>query len=221
MLIKRKTMVTEFDVYCAFRRAQANASGRGFRIPKDWKSFSEKMNKHNGECLYKMTMYFNTTYQNVDLDGYMTCGFELWKGFTYKHFCDNRIIEAYIQKDKIKKRKLNASKEEIEKSFEFISKELEGRPVRKGYRQLQNYCKFRDGEIKSIINTYNRGNVDMLTLTYCIRMKYVVLSDDERAMVPYISQRYRELLENLEPVWDFVREKENELDEKTRGQAVS
>ncbi len=214
-------MITEFDVYAAFRRAQANANDRGYRLPKNWNSFKERMNKKNSEWLYKATVYFNTTYSNVNIDEYMACGFELWKGFTYKHFCDPRVIELYIQKDKIKKRKLSSSKEEIENSFSFISNYLNEKPSRPGYTQLQNFCKFRNGEVREIINMYNRSKVDSLTVTYCILKRYIVLTDDERALVPYISQRYRELVENLQPVLEFIKNKEVELDEGTREEAVS
>ena len=214
-------MTSDFDVYAAFRRAQANANGRGFRLPKDWESFKGKMNKQNGEWLYKATMYFNTTYSNVDLDAYMSCGFDLWKGFTYKYFCDQRVIELYIQKDKIKKRKLRATTDEIEKSFVVISRYLEDKPIRPGYSQLQNFCKFRDGEVKNIINMYNRGHVDSMTLTYCMFRRYLVLTDDERVLMPYISQRYRELIESLQTVIEFIKTKEIELNERTREEAVS
>jgi len=210
-------VVSEFDVYCAFRRAQANANNRGYRIPKDWDSFLVKMNKKNAEWLYKMMVHFNTSYSNIDIDEYMNCGFSLWKTFTYKHFCDQKIIDLYIQRDKIKKRKMETSKGEIDQTFHNISSYLKDKPRREGYGQLQNFCKFRDGEIKIIIYKYNRNEIDALTLTYCIYKRYVVLSDDERTMIPYITQRYRELCENLSPFMDYMSQKEKELDEESIG----
>lgn len=206
-------MITEFDVYYAFRKAQSLAKDRGFRIPKDWDKFLEKMNKKNAEWLYRAMVHFNTTYSNIDIDEYMACGFTLWKGFTYKHFCDPKILELYIQLDKIKKRKLDVSHHEIEKSFSVIKHYLNSQPLRSGYTQLQSFCKFRDGEVRIIINKYNQNEIDPLTLVYCISKSYVVLTDDERALMPYISQRYRELNENLQPVLEFVKQKERELDE--------
>lgn len=214
-------MVTEYDVYCAFRRAQANANDRGFRIPKDWDAFLLKMNKKNAEWLYKMMVHFNTTYSNIDIDEYMNCGFALWKTFTYKHFCDQKIIDLYIQRDKIKKRRMETTKEEIEKTFDYIQTYLNDKPIRQGYSQLQNFCKFRDGEVRIIINKYNQNVVDSLTLVYCLYKRYLVLSDDERAIIPYINQRYRELCENLQPFLSYMSEKETELNEKTIRSAVS
>ncbi|KFZ25552.1 MAG: hypothetical protein KQ78_02240 [Candidatus Izimaplasma bacterium HR2] len=205
--------ISDYDVYCAFRRAQANAAGRGYRLPQDWGSFKEKMAKQNSEWLYKATVYFNTTYSNIDLDGFMSCGFELWKGFTYKHFCDRRVLELYIQKDKIKKRKLESTHVEITNSFKFIEEYLTNKPHRSGYSQLQNFCKFREGEVRNIISIYNRGKIDTMTIMYCLVHRYLIMTDDERTLMPYISQRYRELSENLKSVMEFIKEEELKLNE--------
>ena len=102
-------MITEYDIYYAFRKAQSLANDRGFRIPKDWERFKTKMNANNSQWLKEAKMYFNTTYSNVDLDRYMMCGFEIWKGFTYKHFTHKKVIDLYISKDKTAKRKMETS----------------------------------------------------------------------------------------------------------------
>lgn len=214
-------MITEFDVYAAFRRAQADKNERGYRLPKDWEKAHQKMTEFNRNQLYKMTVHFNTTYSKVNIDKYMACGFELWKGFTYKYFCDNRILELYITKDKNQKRKLNASREEIEMSFQRIASYLMTQPIRQGYSQLQSYCKFRTGEVRSIVEQYIRGDIDNITMMYCIHKKYITLTDDERASVPYISKRYRETIPNVLELSDFIEEKEAWLNERTREQAVS
>ena len=210
-------MVSEYDVYCAFRRAQARANNRGFRLPKDWESHLKKMNKKNAEWLYKMMVHFNTTYSNIDIDVYMDCGFSLWKTFTYKHFCDQKVIDLYVQNDKIKKRNIRLSKDEIDKSFANIVEYMKNEPKRDGYNQLQSFCKCRDGEIRVIVNKYNKNDIDPLTLIYCIYKRYIILTDDERSIVPYITQRYRELCENIQPLMGYFSEKEGELDEITRG----
>ena len=206
-------MITEYDVYYAFRKAQSLSNDRGFRIPKDWEAFKAKMNENNRQWLREAAMYFNTTYSNVDLDRYMMCGFEIWKGFSYKHFTHKKVIDLYIHQDKVTKRKLEVSRREIETTFNFISDELQGKPLRPGYNQLQNYCKFRTGETRNIINTYVQGKIDIMTLAYCVNRKYLILTDDERAMSPYLVQRYRELMENLQDVKGFIEEMEATLDE--------
>jgi hypothetical protein len=206
-------MITEYNVYYAFRRAQSLAKDRGFRMPKDWDAFKVKMNPHNAQWLKEAAMYFNTTYSNVDLCKYMECGFEIWKGFTYKHFTDKKVIDLYIHKDKVTKRKLEVSRREIETTFNTIADYMVGKERRPGYNQLQNYCKFRTGETRIIINTYVQGKIDIMTLAYCVNRKYIILTDDERAMSPYLVQRYRELMENLQDVKGFIEEMEATLDE--------
>lgn len=210
-------MITELDVYAAFKRAQAEAKGTGgYRMPKDWKKHQEtKFNKFTNDCLYKMMMHFNTTYSNVDMDKYMACGFELWKSFGYKHFCDPKIINLYMQYDKQEKRRMLASKDQIDSTFEFLKHEMMTKPRREGYGQLQNYCKFRDGEVRIIINTYMKGKIDAMTLIYCIFKRYLSLTDDERALTPYIADRYRSLCENMQEVKNYIERKELELDEHT------
>lgn len=210
-------MITDLDVYAAFRRAQANAKGTGFRLPTDWESHkTNRMTEYNYDQLYKMTVHFNTTLSNINMDRYMACGFELWKGFTYKHFCDQKILNLYMTHDKNRKRRMQASVDEIDSTFEFLKREMGVKPRRDGYGQLQNFCKFRDGEVKFIINTYLKGKVDTMTLTYCIYKRYLTLTDDERALTPYVADRYRELVENMQEVKVHIERKESELNEYQR-----
>lgn len=207
-------MITEQDVYFAFRKAQANANDRGFRMPKDWDAFLAKMSEQNRNWLRQATIYFNTKYSNIDLDRYMECGFEVWKSFSYKHLLHDKVIQLYIQKDKIKKRQMEVTHREIEQTFNNIADYLADKPRRPGYNQLQNFCKFREGELRICINKYVQGEVDVMTLTYCVNRGYIQLTDDERALSPYLVQRYRELIENLKDVKPFIQEKESELDER-------
>ena len=206
-------MITDQDVYFAFRKAQSNTKDRGFRMPKNWDAFLAKMNENNREWLQRGTIYFNTTYSNIDLDRYMECGFEIWKGFTYKNLLHEKVIQLYISKDKTKKRQTEVTEREIENSFNVISDYLRDKPLRPGYKQLQNFCKFRDGEVRICINMYVQGKIDIMTLTYCVNRGYINLTDDERALSPYLVQNYRDYCEALKDVKTFIKERENELDE--------
>ena len=115
--------MTDWEVYVAFRAAQGNAKGRPFRLPKDWESFkSKRMLKKNVENLELAAGYFNTKWRNVDLDRLMTYGFELWKNFSYHQFFNKKLINYYIERDRILKRKLRVDKESIMKSLIFIKK---------------------------------------------------------------------------------------------------
>ena len=206
-------MITDYDV--AFRKAQSIFNGRGFRLPKDWEEFkSTRMTEHNVNKLREAAMYFNTTFSNVDIDKYMICGFELWKGFTYNKLLDKRVIDSYIHKEKASKRRLEITHREIEISFNNISDYLSDKPKRPGYGQLQNYCKIREGEVRIIINMYVQGKIDVMTLAYCVNRRYINLTDDERALSPYLVQRYRDVMEQLQTVSAFIAEKERELNEE-------
>lgn len=210
-------MITELDVFEAFQRAKSKVSGRGFTLPKDWEKYlATKMSKNNAASLYKMMAHFNTTLSNIDMDKYMDVGFQIWpKRFSYNKFCDPKILNLYMSIDKQKKREMNASIEQIDSTFEYLKKEMSTRPKREGYGQLQNFCKFRDGEVRIIINTYLKGKIDAMTLTYCIFRRYLSLTDDERALTPYVADRYRDLVENLQEVKTYIERKEMELNEHT------
>lgn len=205
-------MITPYQVYCAFRRAQSLSTGKPYRLPKSWEAQMAKMSEPNLRSLERTAGYFNTTYSAVDLEEYMKCGFELYKGFTYTSLLKKEVLQHYIQKDKVKKRKVNASKEDIDNTFENIHDYLNDVECRKGYSKLQSFCKDREGEVRKIINLYNKGLIDQMTFIYCINKKYIVLTDDERALIPYISQRYRDLLDNLYDVIEYIQEKEKGLE---------
>ena len=206
-------MITPQDVYFAFRKAQANAKDRGFRMPKDWDAFLLKMSDQNRNWLEQAARYFNTKYSNINLDTYMACGFDIWKGFTYKNLLHDKVIQLYINKDKTRKRQLEVSQREIEDTFNNITDFMVDRKRRPGYNQLQNFCKFRSGEVRICINMYVQGKVDVMTLAYCVNRGYIQLTDDERALSPYLVQTYRDIMDALEDVKPFIMEKESELDE--------
>lgn len=214
-------MITPQDVYFSFRKAQANAKDRGFRMPKDWDAFLLKMSDQNRNWLEQAARYFNTKYSNIDLDAYMTCGFEIWKGFTYKNLLHDKVIQLYINKDKRKKRQLEVSQREIDATFNNIFDFMKDKPMRPGYTELQSFCKFREGEVRFCINMYVQGKVDVMTLAYCVNRGYINLTDDERALSPYLVQNYRDTLDALETVKPFIMGKEKELDENNGRETLS
>lgn len=205
--------MTTYQVYCAFRRAQGESKGTGFRLPKSWEDQQKKMTQQNLDALQKTADYFNTVFSNIDLETYMKCGFELYKGFTYAMFLKKEVIQLYINKDKSKKRRMESSKETIDDTFDNISEYLSSRTLHKGYSKLQSFCKFRDGEIRDVVTLYNQSKVDQMTLVYCMTKKYITMSDDEMALVPYITQRYRTLVSNLNDIKEYIIQKEKELEE--------
>lgn len=206
-------MITDYDIYVAFRQAQALSKNRPYRLPKDWESYKTTMSEANIKGLEKAVVYFNTTYSNIDLLEYMKCGFEVYKGLNYTNFLKPNIIQHYISKDKSKKRQMESSVDDIDNSFSYIKSYMSNKKVHTGYSRLQSFCKFRTGEIRDIVLLYNKNKIDQMTLVYCLFKRYIVLNDDERPLVPYISQRYRELCDNLHDVIDHIKECEDELNE--------
>lgn len=214
-------MIKDQDVYFAFRKAQSNSKNRGFRMPKDFDAFLSKMSPMNREWLQRTTICFNTKWLNIDLEQYMACGFEIWKSFTYKYMLHEKVIQLYIHKDKTRKRKIEVTHRNIETTFYNIYDFLQDKPQRPGYKQLQNFCKFREGEVRTCINMYVRGKIDSVTMSYCVNKGYINLTDDERALSPYLVQKYRDMLDLLEEIKPFIIRKEAELDEGIGKETIS
>jgi len=204
-------MVTEQDVYIAYRKAKSLQSGKGFRLPKDFDEwYNTKLTETNRSHLSRMAGFFNTTLSNINIDIYMECGFELFKTFSYHMFLSPKVLQHYIDKDKRKKRRISASMTGISDSFAYIRSQMKDQKVIEGYTMLQSYCKTREGDRKLILNDYMRNFIDPLVVVYCLYYKYLILTDIEREYMYPISNRYRELLTQMFEVEKFIKEKENE-----------
>jgi len=204
-------MVTEQDVYIAYRKAKSLQSGKGFRLPKDFDEwYNTKLTETNRCHLSRMAGFFNTTLSNINIDIYMECGFELFKTFSYHMFLSPKVLQHYIDKDKRKKRRISASMTGISDSFAYIKSQMKDQKVIEGYTMLQSYCKTREGDRKLILNDYMRNFIDPLVVVYCLYYKYLILTDIEREYMYPISNRYRELLTQMFEVEKFIKEKENE-----------
>lgn len=205
--------MTDWEVYVAFRAAQGNSKGRPFRLPKDWESFkSTRMKPKNVEQIVKAAGWFSTKWRNVDLDRYMEYGFDLWKGFSYHQFFNKKLIEYYIQKDRILKRKLRIDKGEVVKSLTFIKKFMVDKPLKNGYNSLQTYCRMKDGQ-KSVLSThYVKGKIDNITMTYLIYKKYYLPTNYERKeLFTHIINRYRDYISEMEDIKPFIIKAEKTL----------
>lgn len=197
------------DIYFYFRKAQAESKSRGFRMPKDFeKHLSTRMSEKNREALRLVTKYFNTKWKNVDVYKFMSYGFELFRNFTYTQFFDQRVINLYIEKDKILKREINISKTSIRDSAFFIKKYMK----RKGIPSLSRYCMLRARGSSLPVFHYMQNKVDKFLLVWFINIGYIRLDDDERAMIPYIVEQYREILVKIEEMKDFLKEVQKVLE---------
>ena len=99
-------MYTDWDIYCAFRKAQANYLNRPYRLPKNWEKYKEKsFSKKARQNIELAVKKFNGTWYKIDPDRYFDTGFKLLGGkFTYNRFFKPKIIKKYIQDDKMLKR---------------------------------------------------------------------------------------------------------------------
>jgi len=188
-------MYETIDVYIAFRKAQANASNRGYRIPKDFdKHLETKMSEKNREALILSTKYFNTKWTNINIDRFFECGFEIFKGFTYLQFFNQKVLNLYKVKDKNHKREMEVDKKELLKSFKWVKSWMAKNEI----NNLSNYCKLSEGNRTVIIDHYLKNKVDKYFLVTMIQKRYLRLTDADRALVPYITEQYRECVFKLQ-----------------------
>ena len=193
-------MIETWDVYVAFRKAQANYHSRPYRLPKDWVKHFTNMSKANQEAMFLAADRFNTRWSNIDMDTYLGVGFDLiGKGFTYTRFFDTRIMSLYMERDKMSKRNLSINKGEIVKSGSFVVDYMGGR----GF--LKEYARKRDNFESIPIRHYIQGKIDQLFLTWLIKEKYLILDDSDRTQIPYIIEKYRDYLAALDELQDFMK----------------
>lgn len=196
------------QVYYFFRKVQSENKNRGFRMPKDFEThLNNKFSKKNKEALVLATKYFNTKWENIDVCKYMQCGFELFKTFSYVKFFDKRVLNLYIVKDKNQKREMSLNKKEIVKSVIFVKKYmLENKVV-----SIRDYCNLTEGNRKVIINHYVHNKIDKFFLVWLIKIGYLILSDNDRAYMPYIVSQYREILAGVDEIKTFLNKVKRSL----------
>jgi hypothetical protein len=187
-------MYEPLDIYVAFRRAQSNILNRGFRIPKDFdKHLNSKMSKSNKDALILATGYFNTKWQNINPEVFFDCGFELFKKFTYVQFFDERVMNMYKAKDKNRKREMEVNKEKLKESSAFVQKFMASNEM----KSLKEYCRRRNGESLIVVEHYLKGHIDKYFFVYLIDKRLILLNEDDKTMIPYIIEQYRECLQKL------------------------
>ena len=202
-------MIDRQDVYVAFRKAQANAKNRGYRLPKDWDAFYKKMSLKNRNALTQITHWFNTRWRGINAEKYFDCGFELYgNSFSYHKFAERPIINLYVQKDKARKRDMRLNKESITESAKWVMNYIKEADIPTFFV----YCNSRVANRLLPIEHYLKNKVDGIFLTWLIKDKMVgVLTDDERAMIPYVLENYRENVIKLEQIQDFLRKLREKL----------
>lgn len=183
------------DIYVAFRRAQSKAKNRPWQMPKNFEAHLEKrMAKKSVEALELSVKYFNTKWSNIDPEKYFDCGFELFKSFSYNQFFDPRIIKLYIEKDKNVKREIGDVKDRMKKSSKFVKRFIDRTPRIRG---LKAYGNTRKDGVNLAVKHYLDNRIDKFFLAHLINKGIVNLNDDDRALIPHVTDSFRDLLEMI------------------------
>jgi hypothetical protein len=194
-------------IYRRFRRAQSIAKGTGYRLPNNFESHLIKMTDSNRAALYKITDHFNTKWNNVDPELYFNSGFELYPNFTYTKFFDPRILKLYIHKDKALKRDKDLTKKSLIKSVSFVKKFMAINHI----KSFTVYC-FSSHENKHLpVLHYLSNDVDGYFITWLLYSQLLHLSEDEKALVPYVIKKYRENVGKLLNINDFLKKLREKL----------
>lgn len=201
-------MITPEYVYIQFRKAQGEANNRGYRLPKDFeKHLNERMTEKNKNTLILITSWFLTKWQNIDPFRYFQCGFELYKNFTYHKFDDTKVLKLYIQKDKNIKRYNRLSKKSIIKSLKFIKSYM----ARRDIISFNIYCLTVELNRSLPVEHYLQNQIDKFFMVWLIKEKMICLTDDERSLIPYIVENYREIADKLDNIKNFLAEVRKKL----------
>jgi hypothetical protein len=195
------------DVYFQFRKAQANFNNRGYRMPKDFEAHLKKMKPVNQKSIIKITKWFSTKWNNIDPYEYFSCGFSLYnKRFSYVKFFEDKILLLYIQKDKNTKRQIRVKKKALIDSAKFLKKYMRDNEI----LSLNEYIDTNDGSIKLATTHYMKNNIDSGFFVWLIK-KGMKLSDEDRGLIPYISQHYRTINVMLNDIKPFLSKMEEGL----------
>lgn len=194
-------MYSDRDIYVAFRKAQANYLSRPYRLPKDWEKFKLRMAHKNHEALTLATKKFNGTWYKIDPERYFDAGFSLYgKKFTYIKFFEKKVMKKYISQDKMQKRETTLSKKALVESAKFVKRYMSTRHVNPKISLVRQYTVLREGNMSLPVYHYIKGHIDKFFLVWLMRRGLVKITDDERAHVPYIVEKYREYLTVLNKV---------------------
>jgi hypothetical protein len=206
--------LTVQDVYVAFRKAQSEFKGRPYVLPKDFDSFLEKrVSEKNKENLIMAKSFFNTKWKEIDPYRYFLCGFELYKSFSYNMFFKPNIINLYKNRDKILKRDLQDAKVGITNSLKFLKLYLKENNI----DNIAKYCRKKIQNRCLPVKHYLENNIDKFFLIYLIRKGFLMLEDDERALLPYVVENYREIVLKFNDISDFITKIDKIIDKIGEG----
>lgn len=193
-------MYTPWDIYVAFRKAQSEAKNRGYRLPKDWDNhFTYKLNKTAQDNLIQLAEYLNSLWRNVELEKYMECGFEVFKGFSYHQFFNPKIMEKYRRNYRNEKLKEEANKKTLEKDVKFVKNFTKDKDTN-GFTRVKYYGRLRENNLSIPIQHYIKGKISGYFIVWLISNGYLFLLDNDRALITDITINYRDMVADLNKI---------------------
>ena len=189
-------MYTEWDIYCIYRKVQANKNNRGYRLPKDWDDYyTNKLAPDSQRILTMLKDYFNTKWCDISIERYFEAGFNVYKNLSYKQMLDKRIIKEYIRLDKVEKINDNLSKKSIISSVKFVFSE---------YNSFEEYCNITyNNYMRQPIKDYIDNKISIGFMVYLIKFGFIKLNEEEKSLLPNIMENYRRISIELDNIYKF------------------
>ena len=195
-------MYTEKDIYQIFRRVQSKVKNRPYKMPKDWeKHWETKFKSMQRETIRKMLRYSLTTWQDIDLYEYFSCGFELWKSFSYHQWFHTAVINLYIQKSKNRKRLEVNIKKILVESGKFVKQYCSENDI----KSLKEYARIQDGFRLLCITHYLQDKISKWFLAFLIYKKYAPpFSRESWERIPEINENFDNIRRDLRDLGSFL-----------------
>lgn len=185
-------MYTAYDIYVKFKHMESLHKNKSINIPNDLSRLSqEKINK-----LAKVADYFNTIWQNINVESYLKIGFEKWKSFDIDKLDDKRILRKYISDDKkIKNNFEETSTTDISKSIEYIQNNA---------GNAMEYC--NDGKIiRDPINDFVQNKIDSITLMFLMEKRYLYpVHEEEKLIISQFLNNYSDIKRVMYKNYEFL-----------------
>lgn len=185
-------MYTAYDIYVKFKQMESLCKNKNVNIPKNLDRLSqEKINK-----LAKVADYFNTIWQNIDVESYLKIGFEKWKSFDIDKLDDKRIFRKYISNDKkIKNNFEEISTTDINKSIIHIQSNA---------GNAMEYC--NDNKIiRDPINDFVQNKIDPITLMFLIEKRYLYpVREEEKLIISQFLNNYQDIKHVMYKHYEFI-----------------
>lgn len=196
-------MLNEEDVYRAWRRAK----GAPYRMPKDWEKKWNSFKPEEREYIRKMVRLLATTWQDINIDNYFSCGYEIWKGFYITQWFKPEVIQLYIQKSKNRKRIEENVKRSLTESAKFVLQYCKENCI----KSLNVYARLRDDQKLLPLEHFVKDQISKWFLVFLIHKKYCFLTQADWDKIPFDQEKLREMKIELREQGDFTKKLEDKI----------